>query len=170
MIIAFVVGDFHIWEVSDMSTVLDSYSYLHDFITGNDFMDKGLSKFGQMLNDVNTFRFNVNTTDDFKVSMLNSMIVVHVRYLSPKVDFVDTTYTIWDKFANFGGNFGIFAEITGFSFLGTLNCFFLVIKYIISKVSAKFEKKKKDTKKDNAKDKDKNKSKSKKQEIKVGGK
>ena len=167
-IIAFVVDDFHIWKVSDMSSVVDSYSYLHEFITGNDFMDEGLSRFSQMLNDVMNHRFNVNTTDDFQVSMLNSMIVIHVRYLSPKVDFVDTTYTIWDKFANFGGNFGIFAEITGFSFLGTLNCFFLVIKYIISKVSAKLEKKKKDTKKDNAKDKDKDKSK--KQEIKVGGK
>ena len=122
-------------------------------------MDEGLNQFSQMLNDVKRLRFNVNTTDDFKVSMLNSMIVVHVRYLSPKVDFVDTTYTIWDKFANFGGNFGIFAEITGFSFLGTLNCFFLIIKYIISKVSAKWEKKKKDNAKDN--------SKSKKQEIKV---
>ena len=142
-----------------MSTVLDSYSYLQEFIIDNDFMDEGLNQFSQMLNDVKRLRFNVNTTDDFKVSMLNSMIVVHVRYLSPKVDFVDTTYTIWDKFANFGGNFGIFAEITGFSFLGTLNCFFLIIKYIISKVSAKWEKKKKDNAKDN--------SKSKKQEIKV---
>ena len=151
-----------------MSTVLDSYSYLHDFVTDNDFMDESLNRFSQMLNDVKRMKFNVNTTDDFKVSMLNSMIVVHIRYLSPKVDFVDTTYTIWDKFANFGGNFGIFAEITGFSFLGTLNCFFLIIKYIISKVSAKWEKKKKDMKKDNAKDKDKNKSK--KQEMKVGGK
>ena len=151
-----------------MSTVLDSYSYLHDFVTDNDFMDESLNRFSQMLNDVKRMKFNVNTTDDFKVSMLNSMIVVHIRYLSPKVDFVDTTYTIWDKFANFGGNFGIFAEITGFSFLGTLNCFFLIIKYIISKVSAKWEIKKKDMKKDNAKDKDKNKSK--KQEMKVGGK
>ena len=151
-----------------MSTVLDSYSYLQEFIIDNDFMDEGLNQFSQMLNDVKRLRFNVNTTDDFKVSMLNSMIVVHVRYLSPKVDFVDTTYTIWDKFANFGGNFGIFAEITGFSFLGTLNFFFLIIKYIISKVSAKWEKKKKDTKKDYAKDKDKNKSK--KQEMKIGGK
>ena len=34
-------------------------------------------------------------------------------------------YTTWDKFANFGGNFGIFAEITGVSFLGVLNLIFL---------------------------------------------
>ena len=34
-------------------------------------------------------------------------------------------YTTWDKFANFGGNFGIFAEITGVTFLGVLNLIFL---------------------------------------------
>ena len=34
-------------------------------------------------------------------------------------------YTTWDKFANFGGNFGIFAEITGVTFLGMLNLAFL---------------------------------------------
>lgn len=34
-------------------------------------------------------------------------------------------HTTWDKFANFGGNFGIFAEITGVTFLGMLNLAFL---------------------------------------------
>ena len=42
-------------------------------------------------------------------------------------------YTTWDKFANFGGNFGIFAEITGASMLGMINFILLVIKLASSK-------------------------------------
>ena len=60
--------------------------------------------------------------------MENSLIIVHLRYLQPQIDYIDVTYSTWDKFANFGGNFGIFAEITGCTFLGMLNFIILVIK------------------------------------------
>ena len=48
----------------------------------------------------------------------------------PSVEITDVKYTVFDKFANFGGNFGIFAEITGCSFLGMLNFLILLMKLI----------------------------------------
>ena len=60
-----------------------------------------------------------------KSNMHDWSIIIHLRFLKPDMDYTDVIYTTWDKFANFGGNFGIFAEITGVTFLGVLNLFFL---------------------------------------------
>ena len=60
------------------------------------------------------------------------MIVIHLKYMKPEMYKIDVWYTILDKFANFGGNFGIFAEITGCSFLGILNVCILVLKISFS--------------------------------------
>ena len=60
------------------------------------------------------------------------LIIVHLRILKPHIKVIDAKYSIMDKFANFGGNFGIFAEITGCSFLGMLNFFILLFKLIFS--------------------------------------
>ena len=96
-------------------------------------MEQGLRNFHQTLETLEFGTESVNITDKYKLSMMNSMIVVHLRYLSPEVDYVDMTYTTWEKFANFGGNFGIFAEITGCTFLGFLNCIVLIFKCVSSK-------------------------------------
>lgn len=73
----------------------------------------------------------------FQQEMKNSLIIVHLRYLQPQIDYIDVTYSTWDKFANFGGNFGIFAEITGCTFLGMLNFIILVIKLSASRAYVK---------------------------------
>ena len=67
-----------------------------------------------------------------RIEMLKDMVIVHLRILKPKVKVIDAKYSILDKFANFGGNFGIFAEITGCSFLGIMNFFILLFKLIFS--------------------------------------
>ena len=60
------------------------------------------------------------------------LIIVHLKFGQPKMYLNDAKYTLLDKFANFGGNFGIFAEITGCSFLGLLNIFILAMKLLFS--------------------------------------
>ena len=60
------------------------------------------------------------------------LIKVHIVYQSSKVDMtvLDARYTLSDKIANFGGTFGIWAELTGFSLLGIINMFLLSFKLL----------------------------------------
>ena len=67
-------------------------------------------------------------------NIMKNLIIVHLRILEPEVVLIDAKYSMWDKFANLGGNFGIFAEITGCSFLGTLNLIILSFKLVIPKL------------------------------------
>ena len=118
---------------TNFSTAVDSSNYLYNFLKNSDFIEQGLINFDQTLERLYFKEDFLNAEVDYKISLMDSMIVVHVRYLAPEVDFVDMTYTTWDKFANFGGNFGIFGEITGCTFLGMINCFVLIFKYLASK-------------------------------------
>ena len=68
--------------------------------------------------------------------------IVTLNFYPPEIDIVDVQYTFWDKFAAFGGNYGIFAEITGISFLGVLNFTLLIVKLASTKISAMFNRKK----------------------------
>ena len=63
-----------------------------------------------------------------RLDMYKDLIIIHLRFKEPEFDQIDVKYTTLDKFANFGGNFGIFAELTGVSFLGILNFFIVLIK------------------------------------------
>ena len=80
-----------------------------------------------------------NLGEKINADLLEKTIVVHVTLLTPQIDLVDLEYTIWDKFANFGGNFGIFAEITGIHFLGVMNGIILAIKLLSSKTLSKIK-------------------------------
>ena len=62
--------------------------------------------------------------------MSQDLIIVHWRIRKPEIKVIDAKYSTLDKFANFGGNFGIFAEITGCSFLGMVNFLILLFKLI----------------------------------------
>ena len=62
------------------------------------------------------------------LQMYRDMIVVHLRFLPPRMNRIDVKYTVMDKFASFGGKFGIFAQLTGCSFLGLINILFLITK------------------------------------------
>ena len=64
------------------------------------------------------------------LKIFEDLVIVHFRFLKPEINIISPKYTTSDTFANFGGTFGIFAEITGCSFLGLLNILILVLKII----------------------------------------
>ena len=71
--------------------------------------------------------------ESLRFDMYKDLIIIHLQFMQPKFNLIDVKQTTLDKFANFGGNFGIFAEITGVSFLGILNFFILFAKIIFSR-------------------------------------
>ena len=94
-------------------------------------IDKGLR------NSINAFRnfdeVRQNTFYETKrKNLLKDCIIIHLRFMRPEIDLIDVKYTFLDKIANFGGNFGIFAEITGFSSLGILNFCVILFKIVFS--------------------------------------
>ena len=77
--------------------------------------------------------FSGKKFEKLRVELQKHLIIIHLKFGQPKMFLNDAKYTLLDKFANFGGNFGIFAEITGCSFLGLLNLFILAMKLLFSK-------------------------------------
>ena len=71
--------------------------------------------------------------EDYPVAKYQDLLVVHLRFLQPRINIVDTKYTLSDLIAGFGGKFGIFAQLTGWSFLGMLNLVLLIIKLLFYK-------------------------------------
>ena len=67
-----------------------------------------------------------------RFDMYRDLIIIHLKFMQPQFNQIDVKQTTMDKFANFGGNFGIFAEITGVSFLGILNFLILFCKMLYS--------------------------------------
>ena len=114
-----------------------------NFIYENDFTPPEIRNFLLATNPYDDYDYNYygNPKEELKSSfqqeMKKSLIIVHLRYLQPQIDYIDVTYSTWDKFANFGGNFGIFAEITGCTFLGMLNFIILVLKLSTSRAYVK---------------------------------
>ena len=106
-------------------------NYLFDFLMNSTFMDPAVVNFEAIKRDYpDPLNLGVKTP------LSRTMIIVHFRYIEPEMDYVDLTYTVWDKFANLGGNFGIFAEITGISFLGMLNAIILIFKLASMKIKS----------------------------------
>ena len=95
--------------------------------TNNTLADAGLKR---VWNHFGT-QYGTNYTTK-RFDMIQDLIVIHLRFLQPEFNKIDVIQTTMDKFANFGGNFGIFAEITGVSFLGILNFFILLFKILCS--------------------------------------
>ena len=87
-------------------------------------MDQGLRNALQSLLPPRDQNLDVLTP----TSKYQNMIVVHLRFLQPKINIIDVKYTWSDLIAGFGGKFGIFAQITGWSFLGILNLLLAIIK------------------------------------------
>ena len=77
-------------------------------------------------------KFEKTFVDDYNLSKYGDMIVVNLRFLEPEINMIDAKYTVSDMIANFGGKFGIFAQLTGWSFLGILNILFFIIKLLMS--------------------------------------
>ena len=61
----------------------------------------------------------------FKISQhfMNNIIIVRLRYKNSEVEMtkLDVRTTTTDKIANFGGTFGIWAQLIGCSLLGLIN-------------------------------------------------
>ena len=74
--------------------------------------------------DYDIYGININSTF-FKMAQtfFNNTIIVRLRYKSSEIEFtkLDVRTTMTDKIANFGGTFGIWAELTGVSLLGMIN-------------------------------------------------
>ena len=60
----------------------------------------------------------------------SNIAVIRLRFLQPKFDILDARYTAADRFANFGGLYGIYEEITGCSLLAILNLLIIIIKHM----------------------------------------
>ena len=116
-------------------------SYLHDigFLTNKTFLASESFNFRQAIHDFDYYYYHGNLNEKISADLLEKTIIVHVTLITPKIDLVDVEYPIWDKFANFGGNFGIFAEITGIHFLGVMNGIILAIKLLSTKTLSKIK-------------------------------
>ena len=64
---------------------------------------------------------------------MNNTIIVKIHYKSSEVEMnkLDVRTTMTDKIANFGGTFGIWAELTGCSLLGMINLIIISFKLLL---------------------------------------
>ena len=109
--------------------VLDKNKALKDMLNvlSNQMLDEG---FHQIYNST-TISYGSTTYYSELYPKFTQPIIIELTFWKPEVQVTDVKYTTFDKFANFGGNFGIFAEITGCSFLGMMNFFILLLKILL---------------------------------------
>ena len=74
-------------------------------------------------------------------TFFNNTIIVRLHYKSSEIEFtkLDVRTTMTDKIANFGGTFGIWAELTGCSLLGMINLVIISFKLIFRSRNQKQE-------------------------------
>ena len=96
--------------------------FLPDDATNGTLIDRGLE------NAYNSMTSSWTKFIHARSQMVEDMVIVHLTVLKPEINVIDVKYTLIDKLANFGGNYGIFAEITGCSFLVLLNVLILLFK------------------------------------------
>ena len=92
----------------------------------NTLADPEMKKYWNLVSEWDTY-------ETLRMDMYRDLIVIHFRFMKPQFNLIDEKQTTMDQFANFGGNFGIFAEITGVSFLGILNIIILFFKIAFSR-------------------------------------
>ena len=63
-----------------------------------------------------------------RAKIYKNAIIVHLKFMKPEVEWVDVKYTSMDKISNFGGKFGIFAQLTGWSLIGIINLCIVLLK------------------------------------------
>ena len=114
--------------------------YLINILANKTFVGPDIVNFGSTIINHNSIDEKHSLDDEPYLD--GDLIVVHLRFLTPEIESIDLSYSIWDKFANLGGNFGIFVEITGFSFLGILNIVVLILKLACTRVLSKCKRKK----------------------------
>ena len=99
----------------------------------NSTLSNGLLKQALWPAEYNSNKERVNSTF-LKMShtFFNNTIIVRLRYKSSGIEFtkLDVRTTATDKIANFGGTFGIWAELTGASLLGLINLLIISFKLL----------------------------------------
>ena len=60
------------------------------------------------------------------------LIIVHLQFKKPEINIISPKYSFFDMIGNFGGQFGLFEQVTGASFLGIINLVILLLKWIFS--------------------------------------
>ena len=63
-----------------------------------------------------------------RVKMYQNAIILHLKFMKPEVELFDVKYAPMDKISNFGGKFGIFAQLTGWSLIGIINLCIVLLK------------------------------------------
>ena len=95
-------------------------------------IDKGFKKI------FNSFTYRPDTQYEYLHYQRHlKFIKVHIRFLRPILKKIDLKYNSLDKIANFGGKFGIFAQLTGCSLLAIFKIIFKVFKTFFSQRSIK---------------------------------
>ena len=84
-------------------------------------------------NEYNSTGWPINSSLFKKAqSLMDNMIIVRLQYKSSEVEMtkLEVRTTTTDKIANFGGTFGIWAELTGCSLLGLINLLIICFKLL----------------------------------------
>ena len=63
----------------------------------------------------------------------HKLAIINMRFLQPNFQYIDTKYTLLDKIANFGGKFGLFAQLTGCSLIVIFKIIFVTFKTLFTK-------------------------------------
>ena len=101
--------------IKDINNTL-SHSLMKEIVWPTDYNSKGDRQKSTFFKMAQTF--------------FDNTIIVRLRYKSSEIEFIklDVRTTATDKIANFGGTFGIWAELTGASLLGLINLFIISFK------------------------------------------
>ena len=70
--------------------------------------------------------------EDYPGNKYEDLVIVHFTFKKPEINIISPKYTTFDMIGNFGGQFGLFEQVTGASFLGLINLIILLFKLIFS--------------------------------------
>ena len=86
----------------------------------------------EMVNDYNYGRTKQSTFFKMAQNFMKNIVIVRLHYKSSQVEMnkLEVRTTTTDKIANFGGTFGIWAELTGCSLLGFINLLIISFKLL----------------------------------------
>ena len=91
------------------------------------------------MNMYNALSQSENTFKNLPIQKYENWIVVHLRFKKPEVNIISPKYSTFDMIGNFGGQFGLFEQVTGASFLGIINLIVIFIKLFLSIFKLSFD-------------------------------
>ena len=98
-------------------------AFVEFFYDGNLFMDKGINNLRDCIDGSKK-----GSSKYQRAKIYQNAIIVHLEFMKPDVEYADVKYTFMDKISNFGGKFGIFAQLTGWSLIGIINLCIVLMK------------------------------------------